>query len=113
MSTKIVYVSEVNGQNFEEFTKTEGIVVVDIWAKWCGPCMVLSPIIDQLAADFTEEGSSVKVAKMDADSNRDKVIDLGITSIPTILIYKDGEQVDRHTGAIPKEKLREMIKKHI
>jgi len=113
MSTKMVYVSEVNTANFEEFSKTKGVIVIDIWAKWCGPCLVLSPIIDALAADFTEEGANIRVGKMDADANRDKIVDLGVMSIPTILIYKDGELVDKHTGAIPKEKLREFIKKHI
>lgn len=113
MSQKIVYVSQVSTQNYEEFTKGEGVIVVDVWAKWCGPCMVLSPIIDQLAADFTEEGANIRVGKMDADSNHEKLVELGIMSIPTILIYKNGELAERHTGAIPKEKLRDMIKKHV
>ncbi len=112
-NTKIVYVSEVNTNNFEEFINNDGINVIDVHAIWCGPCKVLSPIIDQLASDFTEEGSNIRVGKMDADANRDKIIDLGVTSIPSILIYKGGQLVERHTGAIAKEKLREMIKKHI
>lgn len=109
----MVYVSKVTSENFEDFIMNKGLSVIDIYASWCGPCMVLSPIIDQLAADFTEEGANIKVGKMDADTNHDKLVELGIMSIPTILIYKNGELVEKHTGAIPKDKLKEMIKKHV
>ncbi len=113
MSAKIVYVSKVDSENYEEFIKNDGINVVDVWDLWCGPCMVLSPIIDQIAADFTEEGVNIKIGKMQAGTNRDKLIELGITSIPTILIYKNSELVEKHIGAIPKDKLKDMIKKHV
>jgi thioredoxin 1 len=113
MDTKIVYTSNISSENYNDFINEGGVAVVDVYATWCGPCMVLSPIIDQLAADFTADGSKVRVGKIDADINHDKVVELGIMSIPTILIYKDGDLVDKHTGSIPKEKLREMIKKHI
>ena len=113
MNKKIVYTSKVTSENFEEFVKEEGVSVVDVYTIWCGPCMVLSPIIDALAADFTEEGANVKVGKMDADANHEKLVELGIMSIPTILIYKNGDLLDKHTGAIPKDKLKEMIKKHV
>lgn len=109
----IAYVSEVNSKNFEDFSKMEGIVVIDIWAKWCNPCLVLSPIVDILAAEFTEEGANIHVGKMDVDANRDIAADLSITSIPCILIYKNGEMVDKNVGMISKVKLKEIIQKHI
>ena len=109
----IAYVSEVNTENFKDYIKGEGIAVIDINAIWCGPCKVLSPIIDALAAEFTAEGANIKVGKMDADANRDTVVDLSVTSIPTILIYKNGELVDTHKGMISKAKLKEMIQKYV
>ena len=114
-NVKIAYVSEVDSKNFENYTKTKGIVVLDIAASWCAPCKVLSPIIDSLAAEFTEEGANVLVGKMDIEKegNREIVAKLGVTSIPTIVIFKDGEIVDKNTGMIQKIKLRELIQKHI
>ena len=114
-NVKIAYVSEVNNKNFAEYVKTPGIVVVDLYAEWCAPCKVLSPIIDALAAEFTDEGASVVVGKMDIEKegNREIVVELGVTSIPTIVIYKNGELVERNTGMIQKLKLKELIKKHV
>lgn len=98
----------MNIDNFEEFTTT-GLAVVDVWAEWCGPCRVLSPIIDQLS----EELESVKIGKLDADKNQEILKSLGIRSIPTILIYKDGEIVDRNVGMIQKEDLKILIEKYM
>ena len=114
-NVKIAYVSEVNSKNFADYTKTNGIVVVDLYAEWCSPCKVLSPIIDSLAAEFTEEGANIIVGKMDIEKegNKEIVVDLGVSSIPTIIIYKNGEIVDRNTGMIQKAKLKELIQKHI
>ena len=106
-------ITEITDANFDDFVKNEGISVVDFQAFWCSPCKALGPIVDQLAVEFTVEKANVKVGKMNVDNSRDKSVDLGITSIPTILIYKDGVLAERHVGMIQKPKLRELIEKHM
>ena len=109
----MAYVSNVTTENFKDFLKTGEIVMIDISANWCAPCKVLSPIIDTIAAEFTNEGIDVKIGKMDVDDNRDIAVDYSVTSIPTILIFKNGELVDRNTGMIQKKALRLLVEKHI
>ena len=101
----VAYISELNSESYDDFI-SEGIVLVDIWAPWCGPCKTISPIIDEISAEYL---GKIKVGKMEADSNRDKIMSLGIRNIPTILIYKDGEIVERSTGSSTKEKLTDLI----
>ena len=103
----------VNTDNYEEFIKSSEVVVVDLFAEWCGPCKVLGPIVESVSLEYEVEYPNVKIAKMNVDDNRDKSIELGVTSIPTILIYKNGTLVDRHTGMAQKTKLKDMIKKHM
>lgn len=101
---------------FEELTyktyeveTSEGLVVIDFWAPWCGPCRMQSPVIDELS----EEMQDVKFAKVDIDQNPDTPKALGIMAIPTILIKKDGKLVNRFTGFTPKEKLKAAIEEYI
>ena len=101
----IAYVTELNGENYDDFVK-EGIVLVDIWAPWCGPCKMISPIVDQISSDYFEK---ITVGKCDADANRDKVMELGVRNIPTIFFYKDGQIVESTHGAVTKKKLTEII----
>ena len=101
----IAYVTELNGENYDDFVK-EGIVLVDIWAPWCGPCKMISPIVDQISSDYVDR---IKVGKCDADANRDKVMELGVRNIPTIFFYKDGQIVESTHGAVTKKKLTEII----
>jgi thioredoxin 1 len=101
----VAYITELNGENYDEFVK-DGIVLVDIWATWCGPCKMISPIVDEISSDYVDR---IKVGKFDADANRDKVMDLGVRNIPTIFFYKDGQIVDQTHGAVTKKKLTDII----
>jgi len=90
--------------NFKaEVLEVKGLVLVDFWATWCGPCMMLSPIIDALAQEY--EGK-IKVGKVDVDQNSDVATAYGISSIPCLLLFKDGELIDRKVGAAPKAQLK-------
>ena len=101
----IAYITQLNNENYDEFVK-DGIVLVDIWATWCGPCKMISPIVDEISSDYVDR---IKVGKCDADANRDKVMDLGVRNIPTIFFYKDGQIVDQTHGAVTKKKLTDII----
>lgn len=77
-------------------------MVLDFWAEWCGPCRMVSPIIDELAAEY--EGRVI-IGKMNVDDNNDVVVQFGIRNIPTILFFKDGKMVDKQVGSVPKATL--------
>ena len=102
---------EVNTENFDEITK-EGLVLMKLEALWCGPCKALTPIYEGVSKELMIENSPVKLAKMDVDKNRDKAVELGVSSIPTILVYKNGEIVDRAIGMLQRPKLLELIEKN-
>lgn len=106
----VAYVTELHGENYQSFTTENELVLVDIWATWCGPCKMIAPIVDQLSIDFQ---GTLAVGKLDADTNREIVQELGVRNIPTLLLYKNGEIVDKSVGAASKEKLTEMINSQI
>jgi thioredoxin 1 len=81
-------------------------VLVDFWAEWCGPCKMVGPIVDELAGEF--EGKA-KVGKVDVDSNPEISTKYGIRSIPSLLIFKNGEVVDQIVGAVPKSQLKKQL----
>ena len=98
---------EVNDANFEEVVLQSDIpVLVDFWAEWCGPCRMVSPIVEELAKEY--EGKAL-VAKMDVDSNPGIPVKYGIRNIPTILFFKSGEQADKQVGAVPKTILSQKL----
>lgn len=100
-------VTEVTDKNFVDET-SEGVVLTDFWATWCGPCKMQSPVVDKLA----EEMDEVKFVKMDVDENPKTPQSFGIMAIPTLLIKKDGEVVDKLVGYTPKEKLMEILNQY-
>jgi thioredoxin 1 len=101
---------EVTDADFETaIEKHDGLAVVDFWATWCGPCRIVSPILDQLAVEY--EGQ-VKVAKLDVDANVRTATRFNVRSIPTILFFKGGKLVDHVIGAVPKAQLDAKFKQH-
>jgi thioredoxin 1 len=85
-------------------------VLVDFWAEWCGPCKMLSPIVDEIASHY--EGK-VRVVKVDADASQDVMQQYGILSIPTLILFKGGEAVERITGFKPKDKILSKLSAHL
>jgi len=108
MSDQILSVSDADFES--EILQSETPAVVDFWATWCQPCLALGPIVEELAGDYA---GKIKVAKMNVDDNPNTPAKYGIRSIPTILIFKDGELKDSSVGVVSKGKLEEMINKNL
>ena len=100
---------DLTPSTYESFIKN-GLVLIDIYTLWCGPCKQISPIIDQISLEFAEK---LNVGKLDADENRDILVELGVRNIPTLILFKNGEIVERSTGMTTKEKLAELINTHL
>jgi thioredoxin 1 len=94
----------------EEVLKSDIPVLIDFWAEWCGPCKMLTPIIEELSKSM--EGK-VKILKMNIDDNPDTPSTLGIRSIPTMMLFKDGKQLASKVGALPKSSIEEWINSNI
>ena len=98
---------ELTDANFQEnVLDKKGIALVDFWAEWCGPCRMIGPIVEELSKDY--EGKAL-VAKVDVDENSELSQKYGVRSIPTILILKDGEVVDKHVGVTTKQALADKL----
>ncbi|HIH01585.1 TPA: thioredoxin [Thermoplasmata archaeon] len=95
--------------DFDKIVKSSSKLVIDCWAPWCGPCKMLAPTFEALAKDY--EGKVV-FAKLDTDQASKTAMSLSIHSIPTLIFFKDGQQVERMTGAHPRANIEAMLKKH-
>jgi thioredoxin 1 len=99
----------VSDENFEqEVLKADKPSIVDFWAPWCGPCRALSPMVEELAATYKDR---IKVAKLNIDDSPLTAEKLGVRSIPTLMLFKDGKLLDTLIGLVPKDKLEDFAKK--
>ena len=102
--------SAVTDADFEsEIEKHQGLAVVDFWAEWCGPCRLIAPIVDQLAAEYQ---GKAKVVKLDVESNQRTAMKYNVRSIPTVLFFKNGKLVDQVVGAVPRAHLESKFRQH-
>lgn len=101
---------EVTDSTFANFVRRGPLVVIDCWAAWCGPCRMLAPIIDELAREYA---GKILFGKLNVDENPHVVAQYQIMSIPTLLVFKNGELVDRIVGAMPKHVLEQRILTHL
>ena len=99
---------EVNDQNFKEEVGS-GIKLVDFWEPWCGPCKMIAPVLEEVAQDV--EGKA-DIAKLNVDDNQATASEYEVMSIPTLILFKDGQPVDKVVGFQPKEQLVSLIEKH-
>ena len=101
-------IANVTDQNFTEET-SDGLVLADFWAPWCGPCKMIAPVLEEIDGELSDK---VKIVKLDVDENQETAGKYGVMSIPTLLLFKDGEVVDQVVGFQPKEALVDLINKH-
>ena len=106
-SDKVLTVSSESFEN--DVLKSDVPVLVDFWAAWCGPCKMVAPVLDELA---NEMDGQVKVAKLNVDENQDIAVKFQVSSIPTFILFRDGEAADRMLGAMPKSAFQQFIERN-
>jgi thioredoxin 1 len=107
----VSYPVAISDASFDkEVVNADKPVLVDFWAEWCGPCRMIAPVLEKLADEYAE---TLKIAKLDVDNNPETMVKYGVQSIPTMILFKDGEPVERLVGYMPKERLLGRIKPHM
>ena len=102
---------EVTDRTFEQMVvESDKLVLVDFWAEWCGPCKMIAPILDQIAQELDDK---LVIGKLDIDENQNTAMAFGVMSIPTLLLFKGGEPVDRIVGYQPKPQLMARLQSHL
>jgi thioredoxin len=99
-------IAHLDSNTFDNFIKSHKIAVIDFWAEWCAPCIILAPIIEELAKDYPQVG----FGKVNSDENQDIAARYGVMSLPTVIFFKNGEPVDEVIGAVPREEIEIRIK---
>lgn len=107
MANNITNTGDANFTN--DVLQASGPVLVDFWAEWCGPCKALAPKLDEIAGELN---GSAKIVKVDIDANPDTPTQYGVRGIPTMILFKDGKEVDRLIGNQPKDAILSLLKRH-
>ena len=100
----------ISDQTFKSEVETGGTVLVDFWAPWCGPCRMIAPVLEELDKEI---GDRVKIAKLNVDENPESASRFGVMSIPTLIVFKDGQPVDKVIGFQPKDSLKSVVSRHM
>lgn len=91
-------------------SELDKLVVVDMWAEWCGPCKMMEPVLKEIAEEYSDK---LKVVKLNIDQNQDTPLKFGVLNIPTLIFFRDGKEIDRVIGAFPKKQLLNKIEPHL
>ena len=101
----------ISDESFDaEVLKSDQPVLVDIWAEWCGPCKRIAPILEEIAGEYSGQ---LVIARLDTEAHQDKMLNYGVMGLPTLILFKNGEPVERVTGMINKDKLLSMLLPHL